>query len=145
MTGAPTVEAWNNFVMNSRPASYTEGSGKRSAAIANLYMGLTNNGGINSFLTCSYDIDASEVLQSLIAVGALKAANDFERVLRQLGTPVPVSSQNERFWLLDQFWPDEELDDFDSLTAEANEELMRVLERHVAEHEEFYLGLTPME
>ena len=65
MNGAPTPDAWNNFVMNSRPAAYARGTNARAAAIANLYMGLANNGGINSFLTCSYDLDASEVLGTL--------------------------------------------------------------------------------
>src|SRR5215468_8539686 len=77
-------------------------------------MGLANNGGINSFLTCSSELDAAEVLQALVSVGALKAAQELGLVLRELGTPVPSSSEEDRFRLLERHWSDA-LDEHDVL------------------------------
>jgi hypothetical protein len=140
MDRSPSEDAWNNFVMNSQPEDYEAGSIRRSAAIAKQYMGQANKGGINSFLTNSWDVDASEVLVALAAVGAQLAAKEFGFVLGKLGVPVPASSQDARWNLLEQHWP-EEMNEHDSLSDEANAELMRVLERHVREQEQFYLGL----
>lgn len=141
MTSAPTIEAWNGFVMRSDPKAYEIGTSKRSAALACMYMSGANNGGINSFLTCTYDYDASEVLAALVAVGALTAAREFEQVLLKLGTPLAASSQEVRWSLLERHWSDA-LDHDDVLTAEADRELMRVLEQHVCENEAFYLTLA---
>jgi len=140
MADSPSIEAWNNFVTCSQPSDYQAGSSKRSAAIASLYMGLANNGGINSFLTCSSELDAAEVLQALVSVGALKAAQELGLVLRELGTPVPSSSEEDRFRLLERHWSDA-LDEHDVLSAEADEELLRALQRHVRQHEAFYAAL----
>jgi hypothetical protein len=140
MANSPSIEAWNNFVMCSQPSDYQAGSNKRSAAIASLYMGLANNGGINSFLTCSYELDAAEALEALVSVGAFKAAQELSLVLRGLGAPVPSSSQEARFRLLEQHWSDT-LDEHDYLSADANEELLRALQRHVQQHEAFYIAL----
>src|SRR6185503_5800830 len=98
------VVAWNNLVMRSDPSAYQKGSDKRAAAIAARYMSLANNGGINSFLTCSNDLAASEVLEALVAVGALTAAKEFGHVLRGLGGSLPAASQAERFHLLGRLW-----------------------------------------
>jgi hypothetical protein len=133
-------DAWNNFVMNSQPEDHEAGSIWKSAAIAKQYMNLANSGGINSFLTNSWEVDASIVLEALTAVGAHVAAKEFGYVLGKLGVPVPTSSQEERWNLLERHWPDE-LNEHDSLSDNADAELMRVLERHVREHEQFYLGL----
>lgn len=135
-----STEAWNNFVFSQRDGFET-GSAMRSAAIAKDYMGQVNRGGINSFLTYTSDLDASEVLEALVAVGALTTANQFEYVLRALGAPLPSSSEEARWELLEQCWP-EELDEHDFLSAEADAELMRVLEIHVREHEDFYVALS---
>jgi hypothetical protein len=54
--------------------------------------------------------------------------------------PVPVSSQDDRWDLLEQHWSDE-LNDLDLLSDEADRDLMRALEKHVQENEEFYLSL----
>jgi hypothetical protein len=124
----PKLEAWNNFVMRSNPTAYEVGSSKRSAAIANLFMGLANNGGINSFLTCSCDLDASEVVDALFAVGAHVATKQLGNVLRGLGSPLPASSHDVRWTLLDENWSDA-LNDFDVLSADADRELMKALER----------------
>jgi hypothetical protein len=140
MENTPSTQAWNNFVMLSEWHSYDAGTDKRAASIAALFMGLVNNGGLNSFLTSSYDLDAKEVLESLSEIGALTAAQQLNRVLECIGTSLPVSSQNDRWDALEQYWSDE-LDDFDTLSIEADKQLMEVLERHVANHEEFYLGL----
>ena len=81
-------------------------------------MGLANNGGFNAFLSYSYDLDALEVLDSLLKVGALQAASHLDTVLRGLGVALPVMSQEKRATLLDEHWTDD-LDDrygFDVLT-----------------------------
>jgi uncharacterized protein DUF4375 len=135
-----TVQAWNNFVMRSDPSSHEQESSKRAAAIACLYMGLANNGGLNSFLTSTCDLDASEVVDALTAVGANLAARQLEKVVQGLGKPLHRSSQEERWNLLEQYWT-EELDDFDVHSSEADAELFAALERHVRENEAFYLGL----
>jgi hypothetical protein len=53
---------------------------------------------------------------------------------------LPSSSQDARFRLLERHWSDA-LDEYDVLSSEADEDLMRALERHVLEHEAFYLAL----
>lgn len=135
-------DAWNNFVMHGDPSAFDAGCIKRSAAIANLYMGLANNGGINSFLTDSYELDASEVHDALKSIGALKAAEQFSNVLSRLGCQLPAASQDARWDVLEERWT-EDLDEFDVLTSEADQELMMMLEKHVSEHEDFYLALRP--
>jgi hypothetical protein len=132
--------AWNNFVMHSDPASYEHGSSKRAAAIANLFMGGANNGGLNSFLTSSHDLDATEVLDALNALGAAKAAHQLELVLQGLGTSLPATTQEDRWVRLDKCWT-ECLDKHDVLTRDADAELMTALEKHVAANEKFYSRL----
>ena len=136
-----SIQAWNNFVIHSDPASYEDDRDKRAAAIANLFMGMANNGGLNSFLTASYDLDANEVLRALTLVGALLAAGQLQEALEGLKTPLPKSSQGERWSLLEEHWSDE-LDQFDVLSEEANDELVLCLQRHVAENETFYALLA---
>lgn len=136
----PDPKAWNNFVMHSKPSEYDVGSSKRSAAIANLYMGLVNNGGINSFLTCTCELDAAEVVDALHAVGACIAAKQLGDVLRMLDSPLPASSQDVRWKLLEECRSDVS-NEGDMLSEDADRELMRVLERHVRDNEEFYLAL----
>jgi hypothetical protein len=80
------------------------------------------------------------VLESLISVGALKAAKQFNLVLRGLKAPVPATSQEARFILLERHWPSS-LDEHDVLSEEANQDLLRALERHVTMNETFYLTL----
>lgn len=132
--------AWNNFVMNSSPASYEPGSSKRAAAIANLFMGGANNGGLNSFLTSTHDLDASEVLGALTGLGANAAAHKLKVVLHGLGVPLPASTQDQRWSLLEKQWHDG-LDECDDLGEEADSELLAVLESHVAANEDFYSRL----
>jgi hypothetical protein len=132
-----SAEAWNNFVTHSHPASYGRDSNLRAAAIAKDFMGCANNGGLNSFLTTSYDLDAREVREALVAVGAHRAACQLQRVLQGLNVALPTSSQDDRWDLLQEHWR-EELDEFDVLSTEANDELMIVLGRHVIENEDFY-------
>jgi uncharacterized protein (DUF1786 family) len=107
-------------------------------------MSLANNGGLNSFLTSTNDLDASEVVDALKAVDAHLAATELEEVVQASGTALPRSSQEERWNLLDQYWTDE-LDDFDVLSSEADDELLAVLGRHVRENEAFYLSLDKTE
>jgi hypothetical protein len=134
-------DAWNNFVMNNDPTDYDVGTVKRRAAIACQFMGLSNNGGFNAFLTtCNY-LDASEVLESLKFVGALKAAEQFGLVLDRLGVALPASSQEARWKTLERRWTDE-LDGLDVLSSPADAELLQALEKHVREYEGFYLKLN---
>ena len=128
--------AWNNL-MSSDPLAFDKGSDQRAAAIAARYSGLANNGGINSFLTCSNDLDASEVLESLVAVGALTAAKEFGSVLRGLGGTLPAASQKERFYALEALWR-KSLNQHDVLSTQADEDINRALERHVVKHDAFY-------
>jgi hypothetical protein len=144
LTQSPSNEAWNNIVMNSQPGEYPKGSIKNAAAIANRYMGGANGGGLNSFLTNNWELDAAEVYESLEKVGALVAAKELKRVMDGLGVPVPASSQDERWDLLEQHWSDE-LNDLDFLSSEADEDLMRALEKHVQENEEFYHSLEQLQ
>jgi|GEM_PF-2261228 len=132
--------AWNNFVMRSSAASYEQGSSKRAAAIANLFMGASYNGGLNSFLTSTHDLDANEVVDALTALGASKAAHQLKTVLQGLGAPLPASTQDERWKRLEEQWH-EGLDEYDVLTEEADRELMEVLEKHVTANEVFYSRL----
>ena len=141
MSDDPNIDAWNNFVMYSDPAEHEAGSDKRYAALAKQFMGSVNDGGFNAFLTFSWDFDASEVLEALVAIGAAKAAKELEHVLHELGTPVPRSTEEERWDLLEKNWPSA-LNEHDALSKEANDELMQVLEAHVREHQGFYLGLA---
>ena len=132
--------AWNNFVMHSDAEAYERGSGRRAAAIASIFMGGANNGGLNSFLTASYDLDANEVLDALNALGAAKAAHQLELVLQRLGASFPATTQEDRWATLEERWGDD-LDKLDVLTRDADAELMMVLEKHVAANEEFYSSL----
>jgi hypothetical protein len=47
-----------------------------------------------------------QALDALVLVGARKAANDFDLVLRGLGVPVRASSQDARWDLLEEHWPE---------------------------------------
>lgn len=133
--------AWNNFVLLSDPSACIDGSRERAAAIANCFMGAVNNGGLNSFLTVSFDLDADEVVHALAEVGAQKASKQLTIVIQGLGAPVPISTQEERWALLDRSWT-EDLDQYDALSGDAADELVRVLEKHVSDNEAHYLGLA---
>lgn len=133
-------QAWNNFIMESEPCAYERGSGKRSAAIASLFMSAANNGGLNSFLTCSNDLDVSEVIEALNAVGAVKAANQLQHIMDGLGAVLPASSQADRWARLEECWNDD-LDEQDVLSPDADVELAGALQKHVAANEEFYRSL----
>jgi hypothetical protein len=141
MSDLPCENAWNNFVMSSEPADYPLGSIKWHAAIAKMYMSQANGGGLNSFLTNSYEIDASDVVKALETVGALKAVEQLSLVLRGMGVSLPVSSQEARWKLMELHWPDA-LNDIDILSDESDKDLMQALERHVLQYEQFYLALA---
>lgn len=99
-----------------------------------------NNGGLNSFLTSTYDLDGNEVVSALRDLGARKAAHQLEVVLQGLGVPVSASTQNKRWNLLEKQWHDG-LDEYDVLSEEADCELLAVLQSHVAANEDFYNSL----
>lgn len=136
--------AWNNLVMSADPELFEVGDERRNAAIACLYMGGANNGGLNAFLTNYPDLDAQEVLQSLEKVGANPAADQLREVLAKLGEPLPTAAQDERWDKLERLWTDE-LDEIDVLTTEADESLVAALEAHVSKHLEYYLKVSATE
>ena len=65
MGNAKETTAWNNLVMNADPEVYEVGDERRTAAIACLYMGGANNGGLNAFLPNYWDLSGHEVLKCL--------------------------------------------------------------------------------
>ena len=127
--------------MNSDPLVRDQCGNMRAAAIANMYVGLANNGGLNSFLTSSYEFSSQEVLDALMTIGAHEAAAQLALVVQGLGAPLMQSTQDERWALMLNLWKDD-LDQYETLSEEANIELMGVLERHVDENEEYYRALT---
>jgi hypothetical protein len=58
LTDEQQAVAWKNLVMNADPSKYGGGDDRRAAAIVSLYLGDANSGGLNYFLTYSYDLDA---------------------------------------------------------------------------------------
>ena len=144
MGASNVMIAWNNLVMSADPELFEVGDERRNAAIACLYMGGANNGGLNAFLTNYSDLDAQEVLQSLEKVGANPAADQLREVLAKLGEPLPTATQDERWDNLERLWTDE-LDEIDVLTTEADESLVAALEAHVSKHLEYYLKLSATE
>lgn len=134
-------EAWNNLVLKSDPNTLPRGSAYRAASLAAMYMSLANSGGINSFLTCTAELDAEELVSALEQVGATTAASELKEVVSAIGVPLLRSSREERWELLDRHWPSE-MNDIDFLSEEADSELREVLIAHVAANEAYYLGLT---
>jgi hypothetical protein len=135
------IQAWNTFVMNSEHSACEVGSERRAAAIANHFMALANNGGLNAFLTYSYDLAAREVVASLDLIGASLAADELRLVLDNLGVELEVQTQNKRWDLLELHWHDA-LDDHDVLSDMADQGLMSALQKHVCENRSFYVALT---
>ncbi len=134
-------DAWNNFVLANEPQLHEQGSERRAAAIACLFSNSVNNGGLNSFLTSTYDLNPQEVVEALLSIGAPKASHQLGRVLRGLKGRLTVSSQQARWDVLDRCWTDA-LDDLDTLAEEADAELTAALERHVERDNEFYRSLA---
>jgi hypothetical protein len=95
-------QAWNNFVLNQDSFNAFPAGEKRAAAISKYFMGQVNNGGLNSFLTYSYELDVKEVFEALTAVGAKKAAIELGAILNYLGAPLLRCSQDERWDLMQQ-------------------------------------------
>jgi len=85
-------------------------------------MGGASNGGLNTFPTSTHDLDAREVVGALTDLGTSKAAHQLGVVLRGLGVPVPTSTQDKRWNLLEKRWHDG-LDELDVLSGEADSEL----------------------
>jgi hypothetical protein len=99
-----------------------------------------NGGGINSFLTNSWDLDAKDVVNALKHIGAMTAAKELEYILAKIAVPIPVSSQDARWDLMEKHWH-EEFNEHDFLSDESEKDLMLNLEKHVQQNEEFYLSL----
>ena len=140
MTDHLKHHAWNNFVQSSYPPARSIDKVRRAAAIANLYMGAANNGGINSFLTATPELSTNEILDAFIELDMPETAAQFKAVVSGLGKDLPVSSSDARWKMLEDLW-NEGIDDLDCLTEQADAELMRLLERHVAENEEYYAAM----
>lgn len=139
MTDAERLAAWNVLVLNADPNAFSKGDERRAAALACRYMGEALNGGINAFLTGSWDLDGQAVLAALEDLDADIAAQELRRVLDLLGAPLPVMSQDERWELLDRLWP-AEADSFDFVSADAYKNLERALEAHVQRYLDYYLS-----
>ncbi len=140
MTDDEQMIAWNNLVGNADHSKYAKGDKKRAAAIVSYYMGNAGHGGLNSFLTYSYDLDTHEVLTSLEALGASIAAAELRTVVSTLGDPLVASTQDVRWDKLDTLWIDE-LDKIDYLSEDADQDLIDALTRHIKEFSEFYLSM----
>ncbi len=140
MNEIPNDDAWNNFVMSSQPEDHPTGSVRRAAAIAKNYMGQANQGGINSFLTYNPEIDAKEVLWALQKVGATSAHTQFAKIMDEIGVPLPAGTEETRAELLDANWSNE-LDAMDGLSDESDKDLMKSLEKHVLEDQDYYASL----
>ncbi|MFC3441265.1 hypothetical protein ACFOKF_08650 [Sphingobium rhizovicinum] len=141
MTDNVEYLAWNNFVQGSYPPAPSLSKVRHAAAIANLYMGAANNGGINSFLTVTPELNTNDVLDALLEMNMIETAAQFKAVIVGLGQHLVASSSDERWRILEERWTDE-MDYLDGLTPEADAELMRLLEAHVSEHEEYYAAMN---
>jgi hypothetical protein len=141
MLKVSNFEAWGNFVMVSDPDDYENDNIKKAYAIAKNYMNAALGGGMNSFLTNSWETDINDVVKALETIGAPVAAKQLKHVIIAIGVPMPVMSQESRWDLLDKHWPSE-LNEEDYLSDEAEKDIMRELERHVNQNEAFYLALT---
>ncbi|MCA0964901.1 DMP19 family protein [Salipiger bermudensis] len=141
MTDDEKIAAWNALVLNA-DETYRDGTGeRRAAAIAAVYMGGANRGGINSFLTDSPDLAAQDVLDALETLGATVAAGQLRTILDELGDPLPAATPEERWDQLETLWTDN-LDVFDVLTEAADKDLLAALERHVERNLDYYLIRT---
>lgn len=138
MTEEEHTRAWNNLVLNAAPDRFPRGDILRAAAIASIYLAFANNGGLNSFLTSSYDLDAGEVVASLEKIGATYAAKELQKLLDKLGEPLLASTQDERWERLEELWT-EDLDECDVLSVEADQDIVGALEKHVEENLDHYL------
>jgi hypothetical protein len=89
------------FVMLGDPLADEADNGRRSAAIANAFLGAANSGGLNSSLTCTCELDPKEGVEALSAVGALAAAKQQATVVRALGISCPVHRRRSEksFWI----------------------------------------------
>jgi len=100
-------------------------------------MGWVSNGGIYMVLDASYEFAADDLSAALKAVGAIKAAEHFDSMVKQLSVPVPASPQETREVLIKAHWK-ETMDHHDMLPDEAYGQLLRVLEDHVRQNQPFY-------
>jgi hypothetical protein len=134
--------AWNNFAGRNGPDDHEWGSPQRAAALAFWFYNDAMSGGFNRFLTYSHELHADELLAALGAIGAPGAQQALEFVLDRMGCTLPVMFEQERWDVMDQYWPElDGPDEADSLTEDAADELLVALARHVAAHEEYYASL----
>ena len=141
MSDPEDFDAWNNSVMMSQPEDFPENSLRRAAALAKHYMNGVNSGGINSFLTNNWELGGDEIVEALNTIGASEAAEQLSGVLHKLERPITASSQQARWQLLEDCWPDDADVDYDMLSSGAESGLMQALESHVEREKEFYRTL----
>lgn len=134
------TQAWNNFMFRSEPEAHEKGSKRWAAAITAQFMGQVNNGGMNSFLTYSWDLDPTEVVKALSAIGAERAAKQLASVLKGLGVALVPATAEERWEIIRHCWRDE-LEEYENFSDDTESELMAALETHVRMDESFYLTL----
>ena len=98
------------------------------------------NGFALSLLGFDAEFDYAAITKDSHGRRVFPANPEFSLVLRGLGVPVPPSSEEARFRLLERHWSDA-LDEHDVLSAQADEELLRALQRHVRQNDAFYAAL----
>lgn len=140
LTQTQQLVAWNTLVTDADPSKYPRGDIKRAAAIASIYMGIANNGGINHYLTYSYALDGIETYDALIQLGANVAANQYKSILEQLNEPLIATTQDDRWNIIERLWT-ASLDASDLLTNDADKNILLALEKHIQDHSACYLGL----
>jgi len=133
----PLDQALDNFIFKSQPDRHERGTIRWAAALAKNYSNLANSGGINSFLTNSYEIATEDVREALLLIGSNDALRQFDTVINGLGGHLPLQSQDERWDTLEKRWT-EELNAHDFLD---DAELETILDAHVAADQEFYRSL----
>ena len=134
--------AWNNFVALNGPEDHQSGSPRRAAAVALRFYSDAMSGGLNRFLTYSCELHSDEVVAALSALGAPKAQSQLQFVLDRMGCALPLMSEQERWDIMLERWPElDGPDEADCLSEEAADELLAALQVHVVAQEDYYAGL----
>ncbi|CAN5397332.1 hypothetical protein BH09PSE4_BH09PSE4_03650 [soil metagenome] len=135
--------AWNRMVFNCHQLAVLPQSDRHHAVgCAGAFMCISGNGGIYGFLESCAELDPRDVVGSLQAIGAAKAASQLSFVLEGLGGELADFSPDIREQMLLDRWPESWGNDEETVTAEAERELTQCLEREVSADREFYLSLA---
>ena len=128
--------AWNRFVQ-SEPDDYAPGDIRRDAAIAGYFSGVNGNGGPVHSLDVMSEFSGDEIVASLRAVGAVRAASEMDALLGALGEPLPKADNCERKQAVARLVTEEIELEF-PFSEEAEQELDLALEAHVRAHSDHY-------